>query len=924
MNPVRIVIVEDEAILAQDLSRRLADLGHTVVGIADNGPAAITMAAELKPGLMLLDIGLKGKMDGIAAADEIRRSTHTPFVYMTAHSDPVTLERAKATEPFGYMIKPVEDYELRSTIEIALARVRLEWEIQENRRWLSTVLGSIGDGVITTDTGGSVTYLNPVAEQLTGWQRLAATGKQISEVLCSQMDGALADVCESISTVLHDGQTVGPVAARLHCHDKGRATPITMIAAPIRNESNGIEGVVVVCRDVTVQERTQRELEIQKLYFQTLFDRSPDAIAVVDERNIIKDSNTAFERVFQYSAAESRGSNIDELISAEDQRAEANLASDTVLTSGYFEGIGPRKRKDGKTITVSVVGSRVWAEGGKALVYAVYRDITEEKRRNERLLQLSRAVEQSPVSIVITDQSGTIEYVNPKFTQATGYSFEEAIDSNPRILKGGGTSSKEYEELWSTITTGREWAGVFHNRRKDGTHFWESAKISPVMDSSGTVVNYVAVKEDITERRLMEDAMVASEREFRQVWEHSLDGMRVMDANGFILKVNEAFCRIVRMQPEDLLRKHYSVIFAPPYQAAILARNHGRLDLSGLKAHLERDVTLWDGTHLCLELSNSVLQREDGSATVLSIARDITERRRLEQQVFERNKDLEAAMAKMRQMQGSLVQSEKMASIGQLTAGIAHEINNPLAFVSSNINRFQEYFQDAVGLASAWKEFGRTMDDSLKYREALAALKAAEESADLEFITTDFNTLMKHTREGADRIRHIVEQLRGFSHLSDSSFGEASINQLLDDTVTVTWNELKYKVTLQRDYGTLPLVQCNAGELKQVFVNLLVNATHAIEKTGMITLTTRHDADTVVIVVRDTGCGIPKDKLNRIFDPFYTTKPVGKGTGLGLWIVSSIIERHHGMLTVESEVGQGTAFTITLPIAPRKNGGHET
>jgi signal transduction histidine kinase len=306
---------------------------------------------------------------------------------------------------------------------------------------------------------------------------------------------------------------------------------------------------------------------------------------------------------------------------------------------------------------------------------------------------------------------------------------------------------------------------------------------------------------------------------------------------------------------------------------------------------------------------------------LVGISHDITERVRrdqerqlLETQLKERNAELERMVTDLKNMQGHLVQSEKMASLGQLVAGIAHEINNPLAFVASNLNRFKEYFDDTLSVLKEWQTVGKQLEANPLWEPQLRLLKSAEQQADLEFITEDFENLMRHARDGAERIKSIVNKMRGFARTSGNEFQEANINAALEDTLTIVWNELKYKATIQKEYGTLPPVVCNIGELKQVFVNLLVNAAHAIAEKGVITIRTAHKGENVEIQVADTGSGIAPEHLNKIFDPFFTTKPVGKGTGLGLWICMTIIQNHHGTITVDSRVGQGTTFTVTLPV----------
>ncbi len=289
------------------------------------------------------------------------------------------------------------------------------------------------------------------------------------------------------------------------------------------------------------------------------------------------------------------------------------------------------------------------------------------------------------------------------------------------------------------------------------------------------------------------------------------------------------------------------------------------------------------------------------------------EMRLLQEQLRLRNIELEKALHEFKQMQNTLVQSEKMASIGQLTAGIAHEINNPLAFVSSNLNRFAEYFKEILALLDEWRESASVCEDREEYARRSAAVRLHEEDADVEFLREDFSTLMQFTVQGTDRMRTIVDRMRAFSHMSDEVHSEVDLNAAIDDTLAIVWNEVKYKAAIVKEYAVLPLLCCNEGEVKQVLVNLLVNAAQAIEGKGTITLRTRDDGANAVIEVADTGSGIPADVQNRIFDPFFTTKPVGKGTGLGLWICATIVGKHGGTIAVQSEVRRGTTFSISLP-----------
>ena len=265
---------------------------------------------------------------------------------------------------------------------------------------------------------------------------------------------------------------------------------------------------------------------------------------------------------------------------------------------------------------------------------------------------------------------------------------------------------------------------------------------------------------------------------------------------------------------------------------------------------------------------------------------------------------------KLEDAQGQLLQSEKMASIGQLAAGVAHEINNPIGFVNSNLGSLKREVEGLLSVLSAYEE----AEDALRAPpDLLASLQQAKVAADLDFLREDIRSLIDESLEGVQRVKKIVENLRDFSRVDASEWHVANLEQGLESTLHIVWNELKYKADIKKEYAGVPDIECIAAQINQVFMNLLVNAAHAIEHRGTITLRTGFDEATVWVEVEDTGCGIRPEHLTRVFEPFFTTKPVGKGTGLGLSLAYGIVQRHHGRLDVRSEVGRGTVFRLTLP-----------
>jgi two-component system NtrC family sensor kinase len=294
---------------------------------------------------------------------------------------------------------------------------------------------------------------------------------------------------------------------------------------------------------------------------------------------------------------------------------------------------------------------------------------------------------------------------------------------------------------------------------------------------------------------------------------------------------------------------------------------------------------------------------------------------RLEEKVAERTRELGDAntelqreqtelkqlLQKVEQAQSQLLQSEKMASIGQLAAGVAHEINNPVGFVNSNLGTLGGYVDRLLTLVDTCR--------------AGKASEADFKAADFEYLRSDIAELISESRDGLDRVKKIVSNLKDFSHVDEAEWQQADINAGLESTLNVVWNEIKYKAEVVKQFGQLPAVQCIPAQINQVFMNLLVNAAQAIEQKGTITLRSGVDGDHVWIEVADTGKGMTEEVRRRAFEPFFTTKPVGKGTGLGLSVSYDIIHKHGGEIDIASTPGRGTTFRIRLPVC--QPDGHE-
>jgi PAS domain S-box-containing protein len=402
-------------------------------------------------------------------------------------------------------------------------------------------------------------------------------------------------------------------------------------------------------------------------------------------------------------------------------------------------------------------------------------------------------------------------------------------------------------------------------------------------------------------------ALARSEARFRGFFELAMVGLAQLSPERRWMEVNPALCDILGRDRDTLLDTAWAQIVHPDDLAAEDARFDdilaGRCD----DYHLTLRFVAARGRIVWGSVAVRALRDAGGRVEYLVlIVEDISFLKEREAQLH-RALDAQIALnGRLEEAQHQLLQSEKMAAIGQLAAGVAHEINNPVGFVSSNMGTLGQYLRGLLAIGGYARErFGTD--------PAVAALLQAH---DFDFVRDDAPALIDESLEGLARVRKIVQDLRDFSRVGDSDWQWADVHRGLDSTLNIVWNEIKYKAELRKDYGELPQIWCLPSQLNQVFLNLLVNAAHAIADHGVITVRTGAGADGVWIDVEDTGCGIAPEHLGRLFDPFFTTKPVGQGTGLGLSLAFSIVRKHGGRIDVDSEPGKGSRFRVALPTRP--------
>lgn len=437
---------------------------------------------------------------------------------------------------------------------------------------------------------------------------------------------------------------------------------------------------------------------------------------------------------------------------------------------------------------------------------------------------------------------------------------------------------------------------------------------APVFDANDVKLGVIETLLDITERKLAEAELTKSRAELqrkhnelgelfalvengKREWEDTLDSLSEMvllcDQFGVVSRCNRAVITFTRLSCKEIMD----------------------IDCMELLARIGLEITSYDGKCGQLEceggqrhfelLSNEL--KQIGTDEIRGVVVTIHETTEL----FKMNEKLQMAYSELQHTQSQILQQEKMASIGQLAAGVAHEINNPMGFISSNLGSLGKYMEKISAFNAALQEAVQSKGDP----DTLVALNELRKKMKIDFILGDISGLLAESHDGAERVRRIVQDLKSFSHVDEVECKQFSVNECLKSTLNMARNEIKYVAEVEQEYDPdLPFLNCYPQQLNQVFMNILVNAAHAIEGHGVIKISTLRDADDIVVRISDNGKGIAPEHLSRIFEPFFTTKEVGKGTGLGLSISYDIIKKHGGVINVESEVGVGTTFVIRLPL----------
>ncbi|MEJ1931939.1 PAS domain S-box protein [Nostoc sp. NIES-2111] len=701
-----------------------------------------------------------------------------------------------------------------------------------------------------------------------------------------------------------------------------RLKEIETANAQLRNEL--LECNIQLQQEINERQQVEEKLQTAQRFMYSIIQTMPVAVFVKDATDLrFVLCNRAAEELAGVSAEEILGKNDYDLFPKEEadfftQRDKEALTSKKVVEI-------PEEvihTKNGETRILHIKKTPILdAQGQPKYLLVIREDITKHKQAQAALAaseaKFRSLVENANDAIYALTLDGIFTYLSPNFTNMFGYEVSEFLGQSFVPIIHPEDVPTYIAFLNKVAQTGKKQAGLeVRIKRKDGTYGWITSNTSPVIDTNGQVVGFQGITRDITERKQTEKALLRISKAIESV----SDAIGIADPTGKSIYQNPAFIQLFGYTVDELnAAGGPAAIYTNPKETKIIFNTIN----SGQSWRGEVTMQSSIGRTIQIDLRADAIKDSQGNIIALVGSHtDITERKQAENKLKQQAIELEQTLKKLQKTQSHLIQSEKMSSLGQLVAGVAHEINNPVNFIYGNLVHANSYIHEILNLVQLYRQ---------NYPNPVLEIQKEIKKSDLDFLIEDLPKLLSSMELGAERIRQIVASLRTFSRLDEAELKVVDIHQGIDSTLMILEHRLKKKshhpqIEVIKDYGNLPLVECYAGQLNQVFMNILVNAIDALEDSlsqGELThnqpqiriCTQKLIPQQIMIRISDNGLGIPEQIRQRLFDPFFTTKPVGKGTGLGLSISYQIItERHGGSLKCISSPNQGAEFIIKIPI----------
>jgi PAS domain S-box-containing protein len=869
MPDASILIVEDEVIIAQDLKQKLESLGYQKPRICTSGEEAIEAIKSRVPDLILMDIRLKGTLSGIDTAERIHQTLDIPVIFLTAHADTKTLEQAKQSLPYGYLVKPLEDERsLYASIEIALHKHRIENLLREREAWFASTLQTIEDAVITTDQSGHVTVINPKAQLLTG---ISNTGEDIANLdqrINLQPNRKPILFSEWIHQTIKKRETrYLPENTRL-VHPKGQIYDIEGSLSPIISTDHEVSGIVFSFRDIS--ERKKMEYRLRKTLFS--LDHVGEGAFWIRQDASIEDINETACNMLNYDRETLLrmtfiGIDTNQTQSNWDLHWEMLKKNKTSVIETYV------RARDGREFPVEVISTYI-VYHHEEYDFTIIRDISERQkniqalRDSQRKLSLfARNFRGVAYQVQVTDKNEyIISYLEGDLERITGYRaelFQSGQMHWNQLIHPDDIQKVQEEDQKIVATPGYTADTEYRIIKKDGTIRWVR-DIARIIEEEDTPLFQGSIF-DISERVQAEQALRESEEKYRSLVELANDGILILQKDHIRFANNRVFA-MLDLPATRVLNKSWTHFVVPEDEAIVRDYYKKRLKGEIKSKHLEIRIQLKNNRRLPVEISAGRITFNKEQA-ILVYVRDISER-----------KKAELAMQRAQR-------TYQLASLGTLAAGISHEINQPLTALKVKVD----------GLLYWGEEHPEILQKNLK--------------KNLQFIS-----------QQADAINSIIRHMRSLIHQEKSPSTPIKVNFIVQKACSFIEQRLNsHGIVLKMSLTSKnPTVWAIETPLEQVVLNLVTNAIHALDRVDIekkvVEVRTSVRNESCLIQIMDNGPGIPEDHLGRIFDPLFTTEQNGKGMGLGLAIVEELLRQFKATVKAHNRKQGGVVMTVQIPL----------